>query len=642
MSGPIRDIVLALALLAVATGAGAGLLKLGRVRTVGALERWVISLSLGFAIVSYLLFSMGSLGWLNLGMVLFVFAGAALLGFTSWSGLVSSLVAARGRYRLGLGFGRIPRLSPSALLVGLLIFTSLVTLVGALAPPTEWDSLQYHLSAVKYFIDQGEVSFVPYKNWALPMTAQMWNMLGLLLDSDRLPQLFQWSMGLGSAAALYLLAAGRTSHRTALLAATIYYTAPRIFNSSASARSDFVWLTFVFLSLHALLAWRERQDGKWLVLSAIFTGLALGTKLQTLFWVPGIGLALVVLQWSSWRRAPLSAMARLSSYGAVAGLVASPWWLRNWLASGDPIWPYGYPIFRSRFWTQELWDKYAAWSPGPGGSIWHYVTGPWNLTVNQSAWEFGLRLPITPVLLACLPGLFLIWTDTPGRTRRLFYLILVSVLVYYTLWFRTYQQPYYFIPVLALLGIPAAYSFWGMMEFRWTRWASTAVLTSTFLLFMGYIVLFNMQFAPVVFGFQSRHDFLVSKVSFYDDIQWVNHNLPLDSRLMSYHTRIFYLQRDFMRSDSNLWENEGVVTARDLLDLLSERGITHVFLPGTDVIHGDLLKELEGNGSLVAIYSNPNGVKWESRTLSRSRRMPVRIFEVVYDSVRGAEDARGS
>ena len=333
----LRDLAVALLILAVATGAGAGILKLVRIHPTGWLERTVISCALGFALVSYLLFGFGSLGWLDWTMVSFVLGSVGLVSLYTWIGLWRSIGSIEYS---GLASEAVQRLRQSwqATLIATLIATSaLLNLIGALAPPTEWDSLDYHLSAVKHFVNVGKVEFVPYINWTLPMTAEMWNMLGLLLGSDRMPQVFQWAMGLASAGALYLLAASRTSRRTALLAAAIYYTSTQIVYLSSSAKSDLAWLTFLFLSLHTLLVWNERNEGRWLILSAIFTGLTLSTRLQGLFWAPGIGLVLVVLYWPRLKSAPIRAFGWLASYGAISTPVVSPWYIRNWIAGGDLV-----------------------------------------------------------------------------------------------------------------------------------------------------------------------------------------------------------------------------------------------------------------------------------------------------------------
>ena len=624
--------------LVAAIGAGRTVLRLVGVQPHSRLESLLLSLSLGFPLASYMVFALGSAGWLTPTMAWTVFAALLIAGLLGWRGL--NMVSWRqlwGELRLLLRQLWSGRHWFALGLTGFVAFTAGLNLVAALAPPTEWDSLTYQLALPAYYLRQGYISFVPfYKDWGSPSTAEMWNVLGLLLGSDRLPQVFQWSLGLTSAAVLYMLAAGRTSRRTGLLAATIYYTSPHVFRLSTCAKSDLAWQMFLFLSLHTLLAWDERKDARWLWLSAIFTGLTMATKYQGLFWAAAIGLAFLVLQWSDWGRMPLRTLWRSLSYGAISVLVVSPWWLRNWLATGDPIWPFGYPVFHSRFWTQELHDKYAAWTQGPGDSIWHYLTGLWNVTLNQSAWLFGLLVPITPVLLAFIPGFILVWPRVPARTRRFLGLILVPVLAYYTFWFTSYQQMRYFFPALALLMILAAYSYWQMTRLRWSRWAASGLLALSLLMFLGYNVLFNVQFAPVVFGLETQESFLARRVSFYEDIVWLNENLPTDARVLFFHLKTYYLERDFMLGSRNMWPVDEHTTADDYLGMMQERGITHVFITG--LVQKDpefamtnrLIAQLKASGNLIPIYTNPGAVQVESRTLAQSRQVPVEALQVVY------------
>ncbi|MDA2932717.1 glycosyltransferase family 39 protein [Acidobacteria bacterium AH-259-D05] len=635
MSYPII-LLLAFIWLAAAIGAGRTLLQILRVQPRGLLEPLVLSLSLGFALASYLVFAVGSTGWLSPAMARTTFFVLLIVGLPSWWRLSPAVWHQSFAELSSIVRQWRPRRWAIVGLVGLIAFTAGLNLLAALAPPTEWDSLTYHLAAPAHYLREGTISFVPYRNWANPFTAEMWNILGLLMGFDQLPQVFHWAIGLVGVGALYVLAASRTSRRTALLLVTIYYTSPHVLRLSSSGKSDLAWLAFLILSLHSLLVWRERDGRGWLRLSAIFTGLTLGTKVQGLFWAPGIGLALVLLQLSGWLRFPVATMARTLAYGAIAALVASPWWLRNWLASGDPIWPYGYTLFYSDFWTQELHDKYASYTQGPGDTAWYYVTGLWNLTLNQSAWFFGLRVPITPVLLAFIPGFVAVWRGVPRHTRRFFGLLLIPVSVYYTLWFSTYQQTQYLLPVLALLLILAAYCFWQVIRFPWLRWAATGLLISSFSLFLGYSVVFNLQFAPVVFGQQSRHDFLAGKVSFYDDIEWINKNLPEDSRLLFYHLETFYLQRDFVLSYGNVFPISEESTAEDYLGLLREKEITHIFITGLQLedpafaVTTRLMAQLRASGNLELIYANPDGVWIESRTLEQRRLVPVEVLRVVY------------
>ena len=630
----VSAIALAMVCLVLATSAGATVLRLARFRFASPLELVLYSVAIGFALTSYSLFALGSLGWLNLGMALFVLACMAAVGTPSlWRGATWLLDK---RPWLKLLRRRLSRSHwPELLLVSLFGCFAVLNLFGALAPPTEWDSLDHHLGAVKFFIMQGRISFVPYRGWATPFTAEMWNMLGLLLGSNILPQLFQYSMGLVSALALYLVARNGTLSRAALLAATIYYTSPHIFTLSTSAKSDLAWLLFVFLSLQALLTWQRRDDIKFLILSGVFTGLTLATKFQGFLWAPAIGAALLLSLWPVWRQRPLAAAGCVFIFGLIAGIVVAPWWLRNWLAGGDPIWPYGYPIFHSRFWTQELHDKYATWTQGPGDSAWHYVTGLWNLTVNQSAWLFGLRSPITPVPLAFIPGLALVWLRMRWHTRRFFGLILVPILVYYTLWFKGYQNARYLLPSLTLLMIPAAYIYWEFVKVPVLRLVGTGLLVSSIGLFVAYNLVFNAQFVPVVLGLQPPDEFLAQRVSYYEDIQWANSHLPAGTRLLFFHLKSFYLDLDFVRGDGNIVPIAHGTATDVFVGYLRAEGITHIFLPemvakDNETAIGSIVAELRRRGILVPVYSNPQGRWVESRTLAIARPVRVEILGVIY------------
>ena len=627
-------LLLALIWFGAAAAAGRVMLGLFRVEPTGRLETLLLSLMLGFALICYVVFGLGSAGLLNTTMAWSVFGGAALIGLPTlrrarprdW------LAAASPLNRRFPGGVRAQWITLSLLAV--IAISAALNLIAALAPPTSWDALTYHLAAPAFFVRDGGISFVPLRAWAAPFTAEMWNIIGLLVSTDRLPLVFQWAMGIGSAAALYLLAEKRTSRRTALLAATIFYTSPHSVLLASSAKSDLAWMVFLFLSLHALLAWRERGGTGWLAMSGLATGLVVATKFQGLYWAPGMLLMLAVLLGSAWRAVPIFAATRVAAYGGIVALVALPWWIRSWVGGGDPIWPYGYPIFKSLNWTQSLHDKYASWTQGPGDSLWHLIALPWNITLNQSAWPFGLQIPVTPLVLAFVPAVVLLWRRIPSDHRWFFLVAAVPVAVHYLGWFGTYQQPRYLFPILGILMIPAAYAFWQLIGTGLTRWPARGLLVASLSAFLVYGLAFNLQFVPVVAGVESDDEFLARKVSFYDDIRWANGNLPTGARILLFHDKSFYVERDYLQGAPNILPADANTTADEYLELLTEEGITHVFLPGTfraDVEYStrmSLLAELEARGYLRTVYSNPSAVLMKSRTLGRSETVSLEVLEL--------------
>jgi hypothetical protein len=621
--------------MAAVTAAGRVLLQAVGVSPKGRFESLVISVAIGFAFGAYLVIGFGQAGWLTWPMAWTVFGILVLVGIPTWRKLRPRMCWEWAKQVLVVlhspGWRRWLLLGVAAVF----ILSAALNLVSVLAPPTDWDTLTYHLAEPSYFIRQGKMSFIPYRDWPNPFTAEMWNVLALLLGSDRLAQVFQWCMGLAAASALYILAAHRTSRSVGFLAATVFYASPHVLSLATSAKSDLAWMTFLFLSLHTLLCWKERGEVRWLWLSALFTGLTLATKFQGLLWAPAIGLALLFLQGADWKRAPGRVVGRVALYGVITGVIASPWWIRNWVGGGDPIWPYGYPVFHSDYWSQTLHNKYASWNQGPGQGMAHYILGLWNLTVNQSAWQFGLRLPITPVVLGLLPLVVVLWGRVSKNSRVFLMVIFLAVFAHYTIWFETYQQTRYLFPALALLVVPATYALLHLLRNPLTKWVAVGFVAISLVFFLGYGILYNAQFLPVAVGAEQEDDFLAKKVSFYEDIGWVNNNLPADGRLLFYPLKTYYLDRDYRRTDGTYWMVEASTPPQEYLDRLKQSGITHVFVTG-DILNDDesvylkdLIVQLKSSGDLKVVYSNPMAILVESRTLARSSRVLVEVLEVV-------------
>jgi hypothetical protein len=289
---------------------------------------------------------MGLVGWLSPAMVWSVFVLLLLAGTSTWKYLIPK----RRRQLTVNHYEKQWRFWQDhwvvSVLAGFVAISSVLNLIACFAPPSEGDSLSYHLAIPAYYIMQQQIIFQPfYITWGLPLTAEMWNTLGLLMGSNQLPQIFQWVMGIAGATCLYLFVSQKTTKRTGLFVAALYYLLPQITYLSTSAKSDLAWMAFLLMSIHTLFAWKERDEKGWLWLSAIFTGLTLATKYQGLFWAVSIGTTLVVMQWKDWRSFPLKVLSKTFVYVGIAVLVVSPWYLRNWLATGDPIWPYGFSFF---------------------------------------------------------------------------------------------------------------------------------------------------------------------------------------------------------------------------------------------------------------------------------------------------------
>lgn len=98
-----------------------------------------------------------------------------------------------------------------------------------------------------------------------------------------------------------------------------------------------------------------------------------------------VGIPLLLCALLLWRRRSARARALDAiSCIALAALLLAPWWMRNWLATGNPLFPFAEPLLGAGAWTPEQSARFAAAHAAPQGtSMW---AAPWQQWI---AFGFG-------------------------------------------------------------------------------------------------------------------------------------------------------------------------------------------------------------------------------------------------------------
>ncbi|HXT00651.1 MAG TPA: hypothetical protein VN915_08260 [Elusimicrobiota bacterium] len=332
----LRPGVLPLLLLAITALAAAGS---GRklVAALGAggdeAEKTVAGATLGLGVLALAMFALAAAG------LLASWAASALLGallLFGWSEVRPALAALVDGGRRAL---ERPWL---CVLVGLPL---LFALWACLVPPHQYDALVYHLALPQEYLRAGRLYAPPGIVYAhFPQNGEMLFTLALDMGSDLLAQMYAW---LASALTIgWLLTYGRRITSAAPWAAALVATHTAVLLLSSTAYVEplvMLWMT------GALLAFEASDEGAQrgpLLLSALFMGLALGTK-----YYAGLLAVLLVLR--------LAFRGRLKPailYAALAGALFAPWLIKNWIFVGNPVFPFLYKIFPATKagWTSEL------------------------------------------------------------------------------------------------------------------------------------------------------------------------------------------------------------------------------------------------------------------------------------------------
>ena len=196
-----------------------------------------------------------------------------------------------------------------------------------------------------------------------------------------------------------------------LLAAGVFSTVPTVMWEATTAYIDLLLTFQVTLALFVLLRFFRDGDRRWLALAIVFMGFALSLKHLAL--VPLLIFATALLWRNLARHASWRAFQQPVLFGICSLALASPWYIRSFLASGNPVFPELWSVFGS---TPERWSDDAR--EGLARFLEHFGDGrspaalaliPWNVTMHASRYGGCLG----PVFLTVLPLLALVrWSGS--------------------------------------------------------------------------------------------------------------------------------------------------------------------------------------------------------------------------------------
>ncbi len=470
----------------------------------------------------------------------------------------------------------------------------LAALWMCLVPPHQYDSLVYHLALPQAYLRAGQL-FAPagivYAHF--PQNGEMLFSLALLLGSDILAQMYMWlstvlaiwwvfALGRREApmSAVALAAIFIATHSAVLLMASTTYVEPLVM----------LWITAAVFGFER---WRQLAPGGggprgWLILSAIFTGLALGTK-----YYAGIGAAVFGLRLLcalTFDRRKQRAVDLALFIGIVSALFA-PWLIKNWVCVRNPVFPFFYEYFENTNtgWNAELAAGYfrVLVEYGHVGGFFHsLISLPILLLHNPLRFGGGMDV------LGDLGWDISLWLLPLGAWAASKNKVLRGLLLFCFLWGAAWFSSgvvlrflTVLVPILALLGACGLVRLWDGLA-RWARWAMAGSLGIMTLAHLFLFVFVHAVFGSgsTAFGLETREAFLTRRLDYYACADWLRvHAAEHDKILVVGEQRGYYLPIDHLPSTvhmPNLFVRRAnsCASPEALLDSLRADGFTRVLI----------------------------------------------------------------
>jgi hypothetical protein len=603
----LRAVFLSALLLGAALPTGGVVIRLARLSDrhfSSDRERWLLAIALGLGVQALALTLLGLAGLFHPAAVAglpAVLAAATVL--PSWKVLRASLrdcppedLSCHQEHSEPLSaktpLGWISRLEGllAYAAAAALAFLALSVVLSGLAPPTDYDGLLYHLVAPRTYLEHRAIVYIPHNFSAnLPMFGEMLFAHGLAGGSDRAPQLIHAAGGVLVVALTGVFGRRLVGGRVAFWGAVGLAATPLVPFLATRAYIDLFTVLFCLIAVFGFLNWSSTGEPGWLRVAGIGAGFALSTKYAALTLLLVLGVAAILAGFSRTGQSQTrkdqvkGALWAGLTFGLPALLVALPWYARQVLVLGNPVWPM---YFGGRDWDGMRVEQltYFVSQYGSGTSMREWLLLP--LNVYRESWRFGHVPDAFPPLLALAAPLAVAVRHPAVRW-------LLGIAAGATiLWARGWQDLRFLLtiyPYLALLGAAGLFALA-------PRWRFGRVVIS---LGLGVLLLFTvhreaeraLDRLPVLFGIETAQAYLLRSLEDHRAITYLNDTVPEgQSVLFLGDGQIWYCRMrcipDPAHDNLLVWfhgtDGNRAGDLEHALALLRQEGVSHILLSKKD------------------------------------------------------------
>ncbi len=453
----------------------------------------------------------------------------------------------------------------------------LIEIILNLTPPIARDALIHHLAIPKLWLKNGGFYEIKWADFSYyPMNVDLLYIIPLYFNKDFIANFIHMSFGIGTALLIYHYLNNKISRIAGLLGILVFISTPIVVRLSTQAYVDLGLTFFTTASILAFIRYRdgEFKEFKWLFLSSVAMGLALGTKYNALIVWFFLSLAIVFV-YSRDTKKQWKAIKCGFIFFLISLLIFSPWLIKNIILTGNPL----YPLFKGIF-------NISSASPGGTGSISGDTSIGFfkmrEMLYGENFWE-TLLIPLriffqgqdnsvryfdgvlNSVLIILSPFAFM---NKSFYRDKLFF---ISFTIFFILTvffleqkaFSIEQIVRYILPVIPLLSILTVMGLvniwnWAMNTSIPIRNVLTAVLFTIFIVIMSknifYIKNYYHNISPMsyILGIESKDEFITRHISSYPAIKYINTNTPDNARirLVFLAGRGYYLDRIYSEGAS--------------------------------------------------------------------------------------------
>jgi len=419
--------------------------------------------------------------------------------------------------------------SEKAILLMLVIAVG-VNAIGALGPELAFDALWYHATFAKIYALNHAISYLPgnlFYYSLMPRLAEMLFTPAFVFDLYNFSKLIHFGFGIISIIMLYKFSRLYLSKKLSFFVILVFYTNLVVMWLSTTAYTDLVRAFFeIGAFYYFIIYWRENSK-KMLLFASLFLGFAICTKLISIGTLFIFVICIICRKKESRENINDSLWLITVSLG-----LAMPWFVISFFYKANPF----YPLFS---------DLNLPYSPISLLSPFTFLKTMTNIFLFSPD-------PVSPFYMSLLPLIAFKSKYIIQKYKILFFLALIS----YIMWYFTSQTGgarflTSYLPLYTILGVLALDRF---------KKKTVTVFATICIVIVGvnisYRFVANTKYIPVIFGIQSRQDFLLGHLNFnfgdfYDENGEISQIVGDDKVLLLNMHNLYYIDFPFIIPEWN-------------------------------------------------------------------------------------------
>ena len=533
------------------------------------------------------------------------------------------------------------------ILIGLVLLNAVMHLPGALTPVVGLDGLTYHLTLPKIYLQESSVKIVDFLFYSFfPQFSEMLFLYGLSTGGPICAQLYHWFFFIISIILFYRFARicgiGRFLSLTAILC---FMSTPALNRLAGYLKNDFFIIFFSGISLFSLYSFVKLQEKKFYFFCILFT--ATGNNIKYNAIIHTIIILAAVILYYCYNRIKSSdekltqgyfSFSRLILFLVALFVLSSPFYIRNYIAVGNPVYPFKSNFFKFhhtnfskikgadeilRRETSMMVRHFSEDKPKTMMSS-NLFFFPYQVSVDFPKFDYW-KYSITPlffIFILFTISLFLFMKPDPCLILLVIYVLGFTYLTGWNAGRGRYLLTVY--PVVCITG---------MMFFQTLKTRYYGMFYKINIVIVFAVIILNFPFLAaqhfnrykVLFGFETEYEYLSKRMyadgEFYQAITWVNENLPKKTKIFVTHQQTFYFKPEIMLGYSPSFplspiNNITVKNSDNLYSELKKNGINYIFFSEKYAQRfcyntAELIKSLEKSRKINAVKRFNNNIIFE-------------------------------